>query len=214
MPTDTTKSNSIYTSLMQAQKDMGPLLKNATNPAFRSKYADLSSVIETITEPLHKNGLVFLQTMNVTDYGPSLITKIVHVESGESIESLCPIVSKDPSDPQKFGGATTYARRYSLMALLGLAPEDDDGNEASKAANRPAQAQSKPAPVKSPDDPVCEIAGCHNTVYKSKEDLNRKYHDGHVVCFTHSTNGDWHSMPLKDDGPEEPTSYDIAKEQL
>ena len=121
----------IYTALMQAQKDMGPVLKNATNPAFKSKYADLSSVIETITEPLHKNGLTFYQNMIVVAGQPQLVTHLVHTESGESIDSWSPIVCKDPNDPQKVGGAITYMRRYSLLALLGLAPEDDDGNAAS-----------------------------------------------------------------------------------
>lgn len=125
------KSN-IYMALMQAQKDMGPVLKNATNPAFRSKYADLGSVIETITEPLHNNGLMVSQSITIKDGRPVLYTRIVHVESGDGIDSEAPIISKDPDDPQKFGAAVTYMRRYSLLALLCLAPEDDDGNLASQ----------------------------------------------------------------------------------
>lgn len=121
---------------------MGPVLKNATNPAFRSKYADLGSVIETITEPLHNNGLMVSQSITIKDGRPVLYTRIVHVESGDGIDSEAPIISKDPDDPQKFGAAVTYMRRYSLLSLLCLAPEDDDGNLASQ----PRQPQQHSGP--------------------------------------------------------------------
>lgn len=207
------KTTNIYSALMAAQRDMGPLLKNATNPAFRSKYADLGSVIETITEPLHNNGLTFYQRMRIEGGAPVLESAIVHVETEQMIESLCPVVSKDPQDPQKMGAAITYARRYSLMALLGLAPEDDDGNSASKAANAPRTEDPYPAdskPVASPDDPMCEIPGCARTVYKSKEELNKKYHKGHTICYLHSTNGNWETALQQEE--QEPNTYEIARE--
>lgn len=119
---------SIDDAMIQIQRDMGPVLKNATNPAFRSKYADLGSVIETITGPLHDNGCYFHQAID----GMLLHTTIKHVASQSELKSSAPIISKDPDDPQKFGAAVTYMRRYSLLSLLGLAPEDDDGNSASQ----------------------------------------------------------------------------------
>jgi hypothetical protein len=113
---------------------MGPLLKNATNPHFRNKYADLSAVIETISEPLNKAGLVFFQAVNydATNNVPVLTTVLADTKSGETLESNFPIVCKDPQNPQAIGGAITCLRRYSLMAMLGLAPEDDDGHVASQ----------------------------------------------------------------------------------
>lgn len=142
-----TRTTSLYTALLAAQRAMGPVKKDASNPAFRTKYATLQSVLETVEGPLSDNGLVLLQRFDVGDTGPLLITEIVHAESGQSITSAVPVVSKDPTDPQKMGGAITYYRRYSLLALLGLAPEDDDGNSAAKPAPAPRQAQPTPAPA-------------------------------------------------------------------
>jgi len=135
----------IYKALLKAQADIGPVKKDATNPAFKSKYATLQSVLDTIEKPLSDNGLVMLQRLQVGVSGQELLTAIVHAESGESISSVALVVCKDATDPQKIGGAISYFRRYSLLALLGLAPEDDDGNSAS----RPAIASSAPTTAKS-----------------------------------------------------------------
>lgn len=122
----------IYTALLAAQKEMGKLLKNATNPHFRNKYADLSAVIETVAEPLQNNGIGWFQPIETwTDGVATVNTVLVHADSGTKIESKVPIVSKDPNNPQAMGAAITYARRYGLMAMCGLAPEDDDGNAAA-----------------------------------------------------------------------------------
>ena len=82
---------SIYTALMNAQGEMGPVLKNATNPHLKSKYADLGSVIETITEPLHKNGLVFTQLIQSSPDGAELVTMLILL--GPAIEDAA--VGKD-----------------------------------------------------------------------------------------------------------------------
>jgi len=195
----------IHTALLAAQKEMGPVFKNATNPAFKSKYADLGAVIETITDPLHNNGIVFYQVIGTDGTNHWLDTSLVLAETGDKIVSHAPIISKDPTDPQKFGGAVTYQRRYSLLSLLGLAPEDDDGNEASKLSaphysqpvSRPASTppvnQTKPVAVQ-PGDLECEVPGCTNTIWKSKEAANRHLHNGHIVCFNHSTEGGWEEL--------------------
>ena len=137
----------LYQALLAALGEMGPVLKTATNPGFRSKYADLPSVLDAITPALHKHGLLVLQRLDAFSTEahalPHLVTELIHAESGESIRSGVVLVSKDPTDPQKFGSALTYYRRYSLLALLGIAPEDDDGNEASQpprpSAPKPGQ---------------------------------------------------------------------------
>src|SRR4051794_9697062 len=119
----------IFKALIEAQKAMGPVKKEARGNY--GKYATLDTVIDVIDEPLHANGLTYVQLVDVRDGQPILITKLIHAESGDTIESVYPLVTKEANDPQKLGGSLTYARRYSLMAILGLAPEDDDGQSAS-----------------------------------------------------------------------------------
>lgn len=137
----------LYTALIAAQRAMAPLHKDAKNPGFRSAYATLAAVVDVIEEPLAAHGLVVLQIVEPRESGPVLVTRLVHAPTGESVESVYPILCKDLTDPQKFGGAITYARRYSLMALLSLTPEDDDGNAAATPAPRREQA---PAPAPAP----------------------------------------------------------------
>lgn len=139
---DTTKGT-LYTAILNAQRAMGPVKKDATNPAFRTKYATLQSVLETVEVPLWDNGLLLLQRFDAGEGGPMLITEIVHAATGDRVASILPVVCKDPTDPQKIGGAITYARRYSLLALLGLSPEDDDGNSAAQPRPQP---QPRPTP--------------------------------------------------------------------
>lgn len=139
-----TPTTSLYTALLAFQRAVGPVKKDASNPAFRTKYATLQSVLETVEDPLSDNGLVLLQRFEPGGDWPLLITEIVHAATGDRITSTVPVVSKDAHDPQKVGGAITYYRRYSLLALLGLAPEDDDGNAAAKPAARP-QPPARPA---------------------------------------------------------------------
>lgn len=142
----TTTPTTLYTALLAAQRDFGAVTKNKQNPHLKNFYADLGAVLEAVTEPLANHGLLIVQRFNHNERGPVLITEIVHAASGEKLASEVPVVSKDPTDPQKVGGAITYYRRYSLLALLGLAPEDDDGHAASK----PAAPRQQPAPAAPP----------------------------------------------------------------
>jgi len=116
-------------ALCNAQAVMIGAIKDSTNPHFKSKYADISSVIEAIREPFADNGLCFTQIVDLLDNGYHvLITRLMHV-SGEQIESKM-LLPHNPN-PQKVGAELTYFRRYSLMAIAGLPCEDDDGNEAA-----------------------------------------------------------------------------------
>jgi len=121
----------IATALVKAQKAFGPALKTATNPHFRSRYADLSACVEAVVDALNDNGIYLLQKNYDCNDGVMVETVFVH-ESGEMLE--CGIVHFPAvkHDPQGYASALTYARRYSLMAACGIAPEDDDGNAASK----------------------------------------------------------------------------------
>lgn len=122
----------IATALVKAQKAFGPALKTHTNPAFRSKYADLSACIEAVMDALNDNGIAMIQQTREDSTGVTVETVFVH-ESGEQISSGPLHVPAAKQDPQGYGSALTYARRYSLMAACGIAPEDDDGNAARKA---------------------------------------------------------------------------------
>jgi len=155
--------SNVFTALLGAQKEMGPVLKNSTNPAFRSKYADLSSVIETISEPLANNGLAFFQPLRFEDGIQYLDTIIVHAESGDKLQSTMALVGKDMNDPQKVGSSVTYFRRYQLLAMLGLAPEDDDGNGAS--SNKGSGRAAKPSAASSGTG---DAPGAPSTAQKGK----------------------------------------------
>lgn len=119
-------------------------IKGKANPAFRSKYADLSSVIDAVKPALADNGLWFRQVTHNVDGGVCVET-IIHHASGESLSCGQLFVPATKQDAQGYGSALTYARRYSLMAAFGVPAEDDDGNAA--AASAPAR-----QPVQRTDD--------------------------------------------------------------
>jgi len=127
----------IATALAKAQLQMGKALKTSTNPHFKSKYADLASVMDACMEALNSNGIAVIQPVETeTENGLSVTTVFIHGESGESLHNYVPlVVSKN--DMQGYGSAITYARRYGLMMMAGLAAEDDDGEAAVIAKPKP-----------------------------------------------------------------------------
>jgi hypothetical protein len=121
----------LATALVKAQMAFGPALKTATNPHFRSRYADLSACVEAVMDGLNCNGIAMIQQCSESDTGVIVETVFIH-ESGEMLNCGKLHVPAVKHDPQGYGSALTYARRYSLMAACGIAPEDDDGNAASR----------------------------------------------------------------------------------
>ena len=134
---------SIASALVKAQREFGPALKSSTNPHFRSKYADLSACIEAVIDALNNNGIYLMQLTEEHDGGVKVSTTFIH-ESGEQLSGGSLFMPATKHDAQGFGSALSYARRYSLMAACGIAPEDDDGNQATKTA--PQAAPPKPTP--------------------------------------------------------------------
>lgn len=138
-------------ALSKAQAEMEGAKKGATNPHFNRKYADLASVWDACRGPLTANNLAVAQLMQKAEDTNSVcvVTTLIH-SSGEWIsgELNVPVAKRDP---QGFGSAITYARRYTLMAMVGIAPEDDDGNAASQPVLTQA-GPSKPHLVKPPVD--------------------------------------------------------------
>ena len=141
-------------ALAKAQLQIEPATKNATNPHFRSHYADLASIWDACRGPLNTNGLSIVQFPCDGDVGRiGLCTMIVH-SSGEWMSETITVKALK-EDPQFLGGVLTYLRRYSLAAVVGVtATEDDDGNAASTPANArvgtPAPRPYIPPPVSPP----------------------------------------------------------------
>lgn len=119
----------IVSAICKFQGALEPVKKDSANPYFKSKYADLASVWDAIREHLAKNDLCVLQEPSTSGTKLILTTTIMH-SSGEYIRSSLefPVTKQDP---QGYGSAITYARRYALQSITGIAPEDDDGNAAS-----------------------------------------------------------------------------------
>lgn len=121
----------IASALVKAQKAFGPALKSSTNPHFKSKYADLAACVEAVIDGLNANGIFLSQVSHESETGVTIETQFIH-ESGETYSAGKLHVPAQKQDPQGYGSALTYARRYSLMAACGIAPEDDDGNAGSR----------------------------------------------------------------------------------
>lgn len=121
--------NAVVTELLAAQNQFKNLAKTAVNPHFGNGYTPLPDVLDAVRPILTKHGLVLTQTMRVENGLPILVTTIHH-KDGDTLTSEYPLIPAR-NDPQGLAGALTYARRYALMALLGIASDDDDGNRAS-----------------------------------------------------------------------------------
>jgi hypothetical protein len=136
----------IATALVKAQKEFGPALKTSTNPHFRSKYADLAACVEAVIDALNNNGIYLMQMTHETPDGAMAETVFLH-ESGEMLSAGKLFFPASKHDAQGYASSLSYVRRYSLMAACGIAPEDDDGNAASKPAPKPApKVETKPEP--------------------------------------------------------------------
>jgi len=125
------------------RKEITSVKKEADNPFFKSKYADLPSILEVIKEPLQEAGLALYHTIKSTDGGYIVITTISHGESGEFITSEFPVFG---NKPQEIGSSISYARRYNIQAMLDIPTEDDDGNHANTASRTKAVSQEPSKP--------------------------------------------------------------------
>lgn len=121
----------IAAALVKAKGEFGPALKGKTNPAFKSKYADLAACLDAVDEALIKHGVFMYQETSEDNSGVTVETVFLH-DSGDILRCGKLHVPASKQDPQGYGSALSYARRYSLMAACGIAAEDDDGNAASK----------------------------------------------------------------------------------
>ena len=134
----------LFAALVRAQAEIGAAVKDSTNPHFRSRYADLASVVAAIKPAAAKYGLGYIQRFSEAAGGVVIETIIVH-ESGQQLSCGPLFVPATKLDAQGYGSAITYARRYSLQTAWGVPADDDDGNAAAASAPpRPAAAASAP----------------------------------------------------------------------
>jgi len=133
-------TENVYTALALAQIEMGSVTKGATNPAFKSKYADLADVASVVIPALAAKGVAVFHYIKPADGRDYMRTEFVHGASATRIWCDVPLIV-DKANMQGYKSATTYAKRIGLESLSGVAPEDDDGNAAAAAP------PDKPAPV-------------------------------------------------------------------
>jgi len=134
-----TKHENIYSALCAAQKEFGQVTKGSTNPAFKSKYADLADVANVVIPALSDHGVAVMHYL-IGDTLNTMRTEFVHAPSGSKVYCDVPLIV-DRQNMQGMKSATTYAKRIGLESLSGIAPDDDDGNAAAKASPK----EEKPA---------------------------------------------------------------------
>lgn len=137
----------IFAGLAKAQGSMGKAYKDSVNPAFRSKFVSMASVLEAVLPSFNANGLAVLQHPVLEGVEMIHLTTVVTHESGEWMQSICSMPVAGKRDAHAVGSAISYLRRYSLASIAGVIQSDDDGNEASGAApQQPPARFSAPAP--------------------------------------------------------------------
>lgn len=127
------ESDKILRAIADVRHELDAVARGSWNEFFKTHYADLNAVYAAIDDRLYQAGILPLQVP--TDDEPGvvrLVTRLVHLESGQWVEGVVRMKPKDAADPQKVGTCLSYARRYALLTMLGLRTKDDDGQAASQ----------------------------------------------------------------------------------
>jgi hypothetical protein len=172
--------NEIVAALAKAQGEMKPAVFNRVNPHFRNRYADFTSCMEAVREPLSKNGLAISQMPSTTTDGKFVLVTLLAHGSGQWMAGEFPLISAK-QDSQGIGSAMTYAKRYSLCGMLGVVADeevdaDDDDGEA--AAGRGHQAKPPQAQQQDPAAPAqkvgkAEVVALTNLIQNLDEESNK-----------------------------------------
>lgn len=172
----------IAPAFIKAKQEFGKALKNKANPAFKSKYADLAACLEAVDDALLAHGIAMYQETFLDDTGVTVETVFLH-ESGEAIRAGKLHVPASKQDPQGYGSALSYARRYSLMASCGIAAEDDDGNAASGKTPKKAPVDIKPW-IKTMDEAKSsdELKAAYKAAWEATEDDRVTAHFDGIVA--------------------------------
>lgn len=144
--------NELATALAKAQGEIEGATKDKTNPHFKSAYADLASVWDACRKALTKNGLAILQPVSAVGPEVTVTTLLTH-SSGQWLSGELTMTATQ-NTPQGIGSCITYARRYALASMVGVAPEDDDGNAASQKTNGHASLLQNAVPPVKPSAPA------------------------------------------------------------
>ena len=163
----------IFAALVKAQKEFGPALKTSSNPHFRTKYAALDACIEAVIDALNNNGIMLMQQTHLCEDGVIVETTFIH-DSGQTFSGGKLHVPAAKHDPQGYGSALTYARRYSLMATCGISAEDDDGNAASRVVEQKTTSNVNPSQMA---DHLAAIEASANS-----EELSKAYAAAFASC--------------------------------
>ena len=190
----------LATALALAQGSMQGAVKDRTNPAFKSSYADLASTWDACRVALSSNGLAVSQHPGRLEDGSVTVTTMLLHKSGQHITSVCSALPRDAS-PASVGSVVTYLRRYGLAAAVGVSPEDDDGQAASQPAAPYAPAQRVPAPVQ-------RVADALGGKVESVERLAPVLSSVDPSCPTCSGTM-WDNRPKKASGDANPKSPDF-----
>ena len=162
--------DALAAALASAQGEIENASKNSANPHFRSRYADLAEIINTVRPVFSKHGLSVVQSPSY-DGGVVTVTTLLMHKSGQWIRDNASAPASK-LDAQGVGSATTYLRRYSLAAFAGIAQEDDDGNAASKPA--------KAAPAVNENALVDYLAAIEAS--SSSDELQKLYKEAYDLC--------------------------------
>ena len=190
----------LATALAVAQGSIQPAIRDRTNPAFKSSYADLASTWDACRVALSSNGLAVSQHPGRLEDGSVTVTTMLLHKSGQHISSVCSALPRDAS-PASVGSGVTYLRRYGLAAAVGVSPEDDDGQAASQPAAPYAPAQRVPAPVQ-------RVADALGGKVESVERLAPVLSSVDPSCPTCSGTM-WDNRPKKASGDANPKSPDF-----
>jgi hypothetical protein len=166
--------NELAKAMALAQNQMRPASKDGLNPHFRSRYSNISSVWDSIREPLTANGLTVWQDVETIDKSVSVTTRVIH-NSGQWVEFGPLIIPLVKFDPQAIGSATSYAKRYALCAAIGVVSDDeDDDGEKAQARNYKAPIEPK---IEEPDLTHAEVMEFVNSVCPEVPDKLKTYID-------------------------------------
>ena len=159
----------LFTSVSNFQAECPKISKDASNPFFKgSKYATLPHILSIITPILKKNGLLIVQPV----MNNCVVTKLIHIDTGQTIESVYDILCKDATNPQQLGSGVSYARRYSISSILNLNIDDDDDGNAATGNVAPKQVAKEDL---NPKHSNWAKAKEHLQTGGLMEDIERKY---------------------------------------
>lgn len=171
-------ARSLTAALAAAQIEMTNASFDKVNPHFKSKYASLASIRDAAVPILAKHGVALVQRTAITQSGTIVVTELHGF--GDIISSEMPVIVGEKTTPQNFGSALTYARRYSMAAIVGIsADDDDDANAAMEAGKVAAPRKQKPEHFEAPPHFIPFLTGKDglNDYDRWKQDMIQNLHD-------------------------------------